>query len=273
MLGASRTSQQQLRERLTAVYEDPTQREFLQSAGTGILTIVDATDRERSLLSLWADTSTAQSVKEGVLGQVFGQHVPQLSQDVVAGVIGSRWSSPADMVDALEEAGVSLLLMAAEADGRIDTVEGELFRFDRTLAASPDLQMALTNPATSSAVKTGIVSDLVDGKVDPITSELLVYLAGHLRGRRMQSAIGHLSDLAAVRRDRVVATVTAAVELTDEQKTRLAAALSKIHGKQVIINASVDPGVVGGIQVQIGDEVIDGTLANRIEQARRRLTS
>lgn len=273
MLGASRTSQTGLRERLAAVYQDPTQREFLHPGGTGILTIVDATDRERSLRSLWADPSTAQSVKEGVLGQVFGQHVPQLSQDIVGGIISSRWSSPDDMVDAIEEAGESLLLMSAEAEGRIDAVEEELFRFDRALAVNPDLQMALTNPATTPEVKTGIVSDLVNGKADPVTSELLVYLAGHLRGRRMQSAIGELSALAAVRRGRVVATVTSAVELTDEQKNRLAAALSKLHGKQVIINASVDPDVVGGIQVQVGDEVIDGTLANRIEQARRRLTS
>ena len=86
-------------------------------------------------------------------------------------------------------------------------------------------------------------------------------------------AVEQMSAMAAVRQDRLVAVVTSAVPLTDEQKSRLADALSRIQGKQVLINVVVDPSVVGGIQVRVGDEVIDGTLANRLEQARRRLTS
>lgn len=273
MLGASRTSQQQLAERLEAIYDDPTQTDFLGDAGTGVLTVVSATDSERTLRTLWADTATPRQVKDGVLAQVFGERVPELSRDVVSGVINSRWSNPGDMSEALEEAGEELLFMAAEKTGRLDQVEEELFRFGRSLEASPQLQMALTDPATSSEVKTGIVEDLVDGKADPITSELLVYLAGHLRGRRMSTAIKQASALAAVRRNRIVAEVRSAAPLDDAQKQRLSAALSGIRGREVLVNVTVDPRVVGGIEVRIGDELIDGTLSNRIEQARRRLTS
>lgn len=273
MLGASRISQQNLREALDAIYADPARRESLAESGTGVLSVVDAADRERSLRSLWADTSTSDSVKEGVLAQLFGSRIPELASDVVTRVITSRWSNATDMMDALEESAASLLFMAAEVDGRLDRVEEELFRFDRALDSSPELQMALSNPATQAESKVALVQDLLDGKSDPITEELLVYLAGHLHGRHMSAAVTHLSSLAAVRRDRVVAEVTSAVALTDEQKSRLTGVLSKIQGRQVLVNVTVDRNVIGGIQVQIGDEVIDGTLATRIEQARRRLTS
>ena len=273
MLGASRTSRADLVEKLDAIYDDPTQRPFLAEAGTGVFSVVDAAERERSLKSLWADTATSATVKEGVLAQLFGSRVPELSSDVVRSIITARWSTPDDMVDAMEAAGASLLLAAAEADGRLDRVEEELFRFGRALDASPALQMALSDPATSADRKVALVSDLLDGKADPISEELLVYLAGHLRGRRMSAGVAQLSELAAVRRGRVVAEVTSAVPLTDEQKQRLTDVLSRIQGREVLVNVTVDPSVVGGIQVRVGDEVIDGTLANRLEQARRRLTN
>lgn len=273
MLGASRISQQQVQEGLTSVYDDPTQRPFLRDAGTGVLTVVDAAERERSLRILWADTSTSDTVKDGVLAQVFGQRVPELSQQLVRDVIHQRWSHDRDMIDALEEVGASLLFMAAEDAGSLDAVEEQLFRFGRTLASNPDLQMALTNPATSGDSKAALVQDLVQDKVDPITSELLVFAAGHLRGRQMLTAIESLSQLAAVRRNRLVAEVVSAVPLTDEQKDRLSQVLSRIQGRDVLVNVTVDPAVIGGIKVRVGDEVIDGSISNRIEQARRRLTS
>lgn len=271
MLGASRASIEDLRGRLDAIYADPSQRDGLAAAGTGVLTVLDAADDERSLRDIWADHATPESVKDGVLEQLFGERIPRLSREVAKQVVSARWSSDVDMMDSLEEAGASLVLMSAEATGRLDRVEEELFRFGRAVDANADLQMALTDPATDGSTKAGIVSSLLDGKSEPVTEELLVHTAAHLRGRRIQAAITALSALAATRRDRVVAEVTAATELDDDQKRRLAAALSKIRGRTVQLNVTVDPAVIGGIQVQVGDEVIDGTLATRLQQARRRL--
>lgn len=273
MLGSSRASNEALLTRLAAIYQDPTEVPLLGPAGTGVLTIADVADRERSLRQLWADSSTVSAVKDGVLDQLFADRVPALSVSLVKGIINDRWSSERDMSDVIEECAASLLFMAAEADGRLDRVEEELFRFGRTLEASADLQLALTNPASPASAKQGIIASLLDGKADPTTEELLVFIAGHLRGRQMSTAIADLSELAAVRRGRVIATVTTAVPLTDAQHARLVSVLSRIQGRDVIINAIVDPGVVGGIEVRVGDEVVDGTLATRIEQARRRLTS
>lgn len=273
MLGSSRASLESLHERLQATYDDPTWSPFLHDAGIGVLSVVDTVAADRSLRGLWADTATSNVVKNGVLTQLFGTRIPDLAIQIVQQAIDSRWSSAADLVDALEQAGETLVLMAAERAGSLDRVEEELFRFSRVVAGSSDLQMALTNPATPPGVKEGIVSQLLDGKADPTSEELLVYLAGHLRGRRMAHAVDALSQLAAVRRNRVVAEVTSAIPLSDDQLRRLTDVLTRIQGRPVLVNVTVDPAVVGGIEVRVGDDVIDGTLANRIEQARRRLTS
>ena len=273
MLGSSRAASEALSNRLAALYEDPTSAPLLGPAGTGVLTIADVADRERSLRQLWADSATVAAVKDGVLTQLFSERVPALSVDLVQGIINDRWSSERDMSDAIEMCAASLLFMAAESESRLDRVEEELFRFGRTVEANADLQLALTDPASSASAKQGIVSSLLDGKADPTTEELLVFVAGHLRGRQMTAAITELSELAAMRRSRVIANVTTAVPLTESQRARLVSVLSRIQGRDVIINAIVDPDVVGGIEVRVGDEVVDGTLATRIEQARRRLTS
>jgi F-type H+-transporting ATPase subunit delta len=176
------------------------------------------------------------------------------------------------MVDVLAEAGQSLLLMSAEKQGRLDRVEEEIFRFGRIVDANPDLQMALTNPALDVVRKSAITSQLLEGRTDPLTLTLLENVTAELHGRPVQSAIADVSALAAQRRGRVVAEVRTAIPLTDEQSERLRAALGRLHHREVQLNVTVDPAVVGGLEVRVGDDVIDGTLSTRIEAARRRLT-
>jgi F-type H+-transporting ATPase subunit delta len=131
--------------------------------------------------------------------------------------------------------------------------------------------MALTNPATPPSTKSGIVRQLLDGNATPETVELVGDISGNLRGRRIQAAIARLSELAAGRRGRIIAEVRSAVSLTAQQEERLAAALAQLHGRSVELNVDIDPAVIGGIEVRVGDEVIDGTAANKLEQARRKL--
>lgn len=93
------------------------------------------------------------------------------------------------------------------------------------------------------------------------------------RGRSLEAGLESLSKLAAERRDRMVAVVTSAVPLSDPQKQRLGAALAKLYGRQMHLNLDVDPEVLGGIRVLVGDEVINGSIADRIEDAGRRMAS
>ena len=123
----------------------------------------------------------------------------------------------------------------------------------------------------STESKQAVITDLLSDKADPATIELLSFTASHLRGRRLEQSVDTLSQLAAERRDQLVAAVTAAEPLSADQERRLAAALERIYGSAVNLNVNIDPALVGGITVKIGDEVIDGSIASRLETARRRL--
>lgn len=286
MLGASRTSWAALEESLRAQYDEATSSlgkrienrigvgaaADFSTAGSELMSIANLLEAERSLRSTLADPAIEVEAKRRTVTQLFGSQVGELAISVFQQIVESRWSSDSDLLDATEEAGATLILMAAEIDGHIDRVEEELFRFGRAIDANPSLQMALTDPASNSETKSGIVHSLLDGRAAPETVVLVSHVAGSLRGRRIQDAITGLSELAAARRGRVIADVRAASALTDEQSERLAAVLSRIHGRSVELNVEVDPEIIGGIEVRIGDEVIDGTTATKLEQARRRMT-
>ncbi len=272
MLGASRTSISVLQDFLRAQFDEPGgSSASFNEAGQGLLQVVDVLANERKLRSTLADPSNNADLKRQIVARLFGTQLPARSIAAIDQVATSRWSSEADMVDAVEEAGAISILMGAELDGHIDAVEEELFRFGRAIDANASLQMALTDPATPAQEKAGIVGSLLAGKSTTETAALLSHVSGSLRGRRIQDAVVRLSELAAARRGRIIADVRSAIELSPEQEARLAGALTRIHGHPVELNVAIDPDVIGGIDVRIGDEVIDGTVATKLDQARRRL--
>ena len=185
----------------------------------------------------------------------------------------ARWSNDADLVDAVEQLGAQAAFTVAETEGVLDRVEDELFTFSRAVDGSPELQLALTDPSVPASAKAELVRDLVGGTASPVTTSLLAHAAGNLRGRRPAAAVEELARLASEQRRQVLAQVRSAIALDADQRTRLTAALTRIQGRQVRVNVIVDPEVVGGIVVQVGDEVIDGSVSARLEQARRALSA
>lgn len=271
MLGASRTSWAGVDEYLSALYDQASVREHLATAGRQVLESAELLDSDAGLRSHLSDSARTGEAKRDLVRRVFAGRVNAVALGVLETVCGASWGSGTDLVDAIESAGEALLLMNAEALDRIEAVEEEVFRFGRAIDANPPLQMALTDPANSAAQKSGIVRSLLANRTAPETSTMLSYLVGHLRGRRVQDAVSELSELAAARHGRVVAHVRAATELTIDQQRGLAAALAALQGRQVDVNVTIDPDVIGGVEVRVGDEVIDGTIAGRLEQARIRL--
>jgi F-type H+-transporting ATPase subunit delta len=137
--------------------------------------------------------------------------------------------------------------------------------------ASSELQMALTDPALSAATKAGIVDSLLEGRSTAATRQVLAYSVGHLHGQRLDAVIDDLTEAAARQRQRIVAEVRVALPLEPEQRRRLVDALGQLTGREVRLNVAVDPAVLGGVHVTIGEEIIDGTVASRLVQARRAL--
>ncbi|WP_280202996.1 ATP synthase F1 subunit delta, partial [Nocardia cyriacigeorgica] len=153
---------------------------------------------------------------------------------------------------------------------RLDAVEDELFRLGRIIADNPDLEQALSDRAKPESARRELITRLLTGKAEPITVTLAEQAV-----TRQQTGLGaafdELSDLAASRRDQIVAHVRAAIALTAQQKERLAASLQRIYGKPVTVHVQVDASLLSGLVVRVGDDVIDGSAVGRLERLRREL--
>lgn len=175
--------------------------------------------------------------------------------------------------DALVRGYAQALLAVAEAEGVLERVEEELFSFARALEAQASLREALTDPGLPVERKRALLQELLGERADPHTIRLLGFVLEQGRARELGRIVDGLLAAAAERRRHVVAEVRSAVPLTDEQRERLAASLSEATGRAVEVRALVDPSVVGGIVARIGDEVIDGSVAAGLREAKERLGS
>lgn len=175
------------------------------------------------------------------------------------------------MSDARIDGYARALFEVARAEGTIDEVEDELFRFARSFESSDELRNALTDDQVPAAKRQAIVEDLLGGKATPTTAQLVSMVVGSGRGRDLPAIIDRLVARAADSKNLSVAQVRTAVELTDDQQARLKAALANATGKQVTLKVVVDPTVIGGIVATVGDTVIDGTVRTRVDQLKSRL--
>ena len=167
-----------------------------------------------------------------------------------------------DRIDAYATA----MFEVARAEGPLDEVEDELFRFARSYESSDALRSALTDDMVPAAKRQAIVEDLLGGKASPTTTALVSFVVGSGRGRDLPAIIAKLVSRAAESKSKVVAEVRSAVALSDDQQHRLGAALANATGKQVEVKVIVDPTVLGGLVATVGDTVIDGSVRSRLDQ-------
>ncbi|WP_030899882.1 F0F1 ATP synthase subunit delta [Streptomyces sp. NRRL F-5126] len=269
MNGASREALTAARERLDALTDAPS----ADAAGLAedLAAVTSLLDRERALRRVLTDPVQGEDAKAALAGRLLDGQVGSAAADLVSGMVRSRWSQSRDLVDAIEELAATADLTAAQGAGRLDNVEDELFRFGRIVESDAGLRAALTDRAAPASAKATLLTRLLGGRADAVTVRLVERLVTRPRGRSLEDGLRSLSGLAAARRDRMVAVVTSAVPLTDGQQRRLGAVLAKLYGKQMHLNLDVDPEVLGGISVRIGDEVINGTVQERLEEANRQL--
>lgn len=269
---ASREALNAARERLEALTDD-TAVDPAVLAGE-LAAVTELLDREVSLRRVLTDPAQPGEAKAELVGRLLGGRVGGEVVDLLSGMVRFRWSAPRDLVDAAEELADTADLIAAERAGGLDAVEDELFRFGRIVATSPELRSALgikdSGEAARSA-KTALLRRLLGGRVHQVTERLVVRLVEHPRGRSLDGGLDALSTLAAARRGRSVAVVTSAVPLSTAQRQRLGDALTRMYGRAIQLNLDVDPDVLGGISVRVGSEVINGTIAERLDEVSRRM--
>jgi F-type H+-transporting ATPase subunit delta len=265
MLGASRQSLIALRASLDARRTEP----GFDVISGDLLAVAGVLGQQKSLRQALADSGQPAAGRAGIATSLFEGKISTEALAVLTDVVSARWSNDHDLVDVVEQLGAQAAFTVAESDGSLDRIEDELFTVSRAIDESPDLQLALTDPSLAPANKAALVRDLVGESAAPATTALLAHAAANLRGRRPAAAVEELAKLASDQRHQVLAEVRSAIALTPEQLTRLAAALTRLQGRQVRVNVVVDPDVVGGLVVSVGEDVIDGSIANRLEQARR----
>ena len=175
------------------------------------------------------------------------------------------------MSDARIDGYARALFEVARAEGTLDEVEDELFRFARSYESSEELRTTLGDDQIPAGKRQSIVEDLLGGKATPTTVQLVSMVIGAGRARDLPAIVDRLVQRAASSKQREVATVRSAVALTDDQKERLGAALSNATGKNVTLKVIVDPTVLGGIRATVGDTVIDGSVRTNLDQLKSRL--
>jgi F-type H+-transporting ATPase subunit delta len=163
------------------------------------------------------------------------------------------------------------LFAIAEAEGSLDVVEDELYRFAKAVEAQPHLREALTDPQLPVERKKAVLEEILGGKASPHTVSLLGFLVEQGRAKDLSRIIGALADLAAERRRKALAEVRSAIPLDAQHRTRLAEALSQATGRDVELKVLVDPSVIGGVVARVGDYIFDGTVRRKLELAREQL--
>lgn len=240
------------------------------AVGSELFAVVDLLGEQRQLRAALSDPSTDPTARARLADAVFGGRVAAATLATVSRAVSRQWSSGRDLVDGLELLGRESLLRSADAQFQLEAVEDELFRFSRIVAGNPELEQALSDRTVAPAGKQDLIRRLLYGKVTAVTEALAQQALGRLRGAPADALID-ISHLAAEMRNREVAVVTSSVELSEGQRERLAQTLERIYGRPVIVHAAVDPELLSGLVVRIGDEVIDGSGASRLAALRRNL--
>ncbi len=223
---------------------------------------------DAALRRVLTDSSVPGDAKAGLAQNVFGSAVGDTTLKVVTDAVARRWTRSADLPEAVEHLAVVSTVRSAGKDGA--RVGDELFAVRRLVDSHPELRSALSDQTRTVDDRAGLLHGLLDGKA--LTATTL--LVGEAISRGQGTVDGTLEDyleLAAAAMDEAVATVHAARELTAQEQDRLVAALSKQYGTQVQLHVVVDPDLVGGMRVHIRDDVVDGTVAGRLDDARRKL--
>ncbi len=270
MQGVSRDSLAASRERLDAEVRD-TDEAALTTLGDELFAVADLLTRERTLLRHLADPAVPDTARAEFVDAMLGQRLAAATLSTLRELVRGRWSKPGDLLDSVEALGRETFLTAAERNGSLDQVEDEVFRFSRVLAGDAQLNSLLSDATAATARRVSLLDAVVADKVAPTTLQLLQHTVRAPRGRSLYVVLEELAAAVAARRERSIARVTAPAPLSDAQQQRLGSVLAQIYGRDVSLQIEVDASLLGGLVVQVGEDLIDGSVAAQLERAHQGL--
>ena len=228
--------------------------------------VAEVLDTNIAVRRALTDSSRDDKSKSIFLSELFSSKIGALTLGITTEISAMRWSAPKDLVLVIEQLAIEAEASAANIAGELDRVEDEIFTASRAIAGSAELRKALTSDA--KLAKATLVSEILKG-ASGSTVKLVSQLANTWRGRSIESAFADYTHALAARRNRVIALVRVAAPLSPAQQERLATALNNQVGQPVRINIEIEPAVIGGVSVKFADELVDGTVSNRLAGAAR----
>jgi F-type H+-transporting ATPase subunit delta len=261
------------------VLTEHAERLFQEAAGAGgldqvaseLATFARLTASYPRLRTPLVDPGLPSEARRGLVTDLGRQQLQPATVELLATIAELQRVAPRTLPDLLAELSAQAAFAAAEAAGDLERVEEDLFRFGELVAGSHDLRAALTDPVVPVERKRALVDDLLDGRADQRAIAIIDLLVDLYQGHDLDRLCAELADAAAERRNRVVADVRTAVPIDDVRQARLAEALARVVGRPVELRCTVDASIMGSVVARVGDEVFDGSVRGRIEQARERL--
>ena len=214
------------------------------------------------------DTSRDAAAKGALIKDLLASKVGAATVALLTELSALRWSGAKDLVQVIEQLAIEAEATAANISGELDRVENEMFVVSTTISNSSELRKAFKSDA--EVAKSQLVAELLKN-ASSSTIKLVSQLVNSWRGRSIESAFADYQWALAARRNRVIALVRIAAPMSQAQQDRLSAALDKQVGQPVRMNIEIDPTVLGGVSVKFADEMVDGSVSNRLAGAARAL--
>jgi len=232
----------------------------------GASAVIGASSQLRSTLS---NPAIEVSAKQGLVAQVFGKGLDKNAAMLLGVAIEQRWSSESDLVAGIVDLALRCAASSVKTAGAI---EGELFSFARAVSSDAELELALGSKLGNPDAKATLARNLLTkAKALPATVVIVSSLVRSPRGRRIGALLTSAADIVADQGGCLVATVTSAQPLESGQLNTVSAVIALRYGRKAVLNTVVDPGSLGGVRIQVGNDVIDGSIATLLEDLRLQL--
>jgi len=235
--------------------------------------IWNSLDSSIGLRRALTDPARDAASKSELIANLFGKVLSAKALEIFSKAVSLRWSNPAQLADAIEQIAVEAEAAVANVDDKLDLVLSEIFNFSKIILENPELRLALINRADSVERKQELLKSIFGQKFTSSSQRLLSKSVEGRGNRGIEKSISAYSNALTARRNRVNAHIKSSIALSDGQAKKLADSLTKKIGQPVHLNIEIDPSVLGGISIRFGDEVIDGTISNRLAEASRALVS
>jgi F-type H+-transporting ATPase subunit delta len=239
------------------------------ATGTQLFQAARVIGDSAQLRAALADPSGDPKAKAAVVDSVFSS-LDKSTRAILATIVEARWSTHDDLIAGIEEIGIRAVASSAPKG---TSIEEEVFAFGAAVSSNAELELAVGSKLGSAEAKSQLISRLLKAKASEQTLVIVEHLVQQPRGRRIGELVRYAASIVADQAGLVVATVVSATPLSSAQLERLRAGLAKAYGRELQLNLVLDPSIIGGVRVQIGDDVIDGSVSTRITDLRLQLAA